>query len=123
MAAHLTFIAAPVDISELDDLIERLDEAVIETARELARAKDRSFARRSAHLPMRAQALRMAFTMRRPLPELSSQIQELMTGFNALEVWSSKSRLRREERVAITIGRALSHQLWAAFLALNLQAR
>ena len=119
MAARPSFIAATPPKSEMTDLIERLDEAAIDVARELAHAKDRSFARRSAHLPLRAQALRMAFAMQRPLSELTGQTQELLTAFNQLENLSSKSRLRQEERVVITIGRALSFQLSTALVALH----
>ncbi len=111
MAARSTFIAEPATTSEMIALVERLDEAAIDAARELAHAKDQSFARGSAHLPLRVQALRMALAMQRPLSELTGQMQELMAAFNQLEIWSSKSRLRQEQRVVITIGRALSFQL------------
>ena len=121
MAARPTFIAAPASRSEMVDLVERLDEAAIDAARELAHAKGRSFARRSAHLPLRAQALRMAFAMHRPLSEVSAQMQELLAEFNRLEICSSKSRLRQEQRVAITIGRALSLQLSNALMGLHRQ--
>ncbi len=119
MAARPSFIADQPTKSMMTDLIERLDDAAIDVARELARAKDRSFARRSAHLPLRSQALRMAFAMQRPLSELTGQTRELLATFNQLETLSSKSRLRQEERVVITIGRALSFQLSTALMAFH----
>lgn len=111
MAARPSFITTPTLKGELPDLIERLDRAALAAAQQLSRAKDRSFARKSVDLPLQTQALRMALAMKKPARELVGLARTLLAAFEQLEALSCKSRLQLEERVAITIGRALAFQL------------
>jgi hypothetical protein len=95
----------------LKDLIHQLEQAAGDAARRLRHARDRSIARTSGTLALRAEALLLAHVLDRPWAEIQSDVRKLAMAFVQLEFVATRSRLPIADRAAITMGRALAAQV------------